>query len=384
MEDDEELDGGSGAFGPSPVRSGSKRGRDSPSNLSVGSDEESQRAKTKRDEFVVIVKFKSDASKSMNAVRLIECLSREIGGFHHAKSLANGRILVVCGSKEQREKALSVSSLGDCGVEVYVPGTGSRAKGVIYGVPTDIPDDDILRNTMGSKIVEVRRFQITRDNEKVPSRTVLLTFESAVLPSRIGLGYLSFQVKPYIRPPLRCYHCQGYGHVASVCRFKRKCGKCGGDHKFEDCTATSLCCPNCGENHSSAYKGCRSYATAVEVRKVMANDKVSYAEAVKRVKNPGPGRLPPQPPVPSAQVSPTPSDSLVIKKIDLMAFIADVISASKFSMVANKSDVVKLVSGAATKYLNVNVPPESLYQFLKDRGGRAVLSQGSVRGGQSP
>lgn len=372
---------GNRTFRPSPTRSRSKRDRDNPSRFSVGSDEESQRLKTRRSEFVVIVKLKSNAPKTLNAVHLAESLSKEMGGFQHAKSLANGRILVVCNSKTQQEKALSISSLRNCDVEVYVPGTGTRAKGVIYGVPIDITDEEIRNNSMGTKIVEVRRFLITRNNEKMPSRTVLLTFDSAVMPSRVGIGFLSFQVKPYIRPPLRCFHCQGYGHVASVCRSKRKCGKCGGDHKYEECDAASMCCPNCGENHSSAYKGCRMYATAVEVQKVRTIDKISYAEAVRRVKNAGPGRLPQQPPAPRAQVTSTPSDNFVIKKMDLLAFISDVISELKFSRVVNKSDVVQLVSKAAIKYLQVNILPESLFRFLKERDGRPMMSQSSTMGG---
>lgn len=361
---------------------GNKRTRERHSKFSTGSDGESQRLKVRKaGECFVIVKLKGNGAKTLNKMQLAECLAREIGSFQHAKSLANGRILVVCHSKTQQERALAVTSLKNCDVEVYEPGTGSRAKGVIYGVPTEITDEEILRRVKGAKIFEVKRFQITKNNEKMASQTVLLTFDSESIPRRIGLGYLSFQVKPYIRPPLRCFNCQRYGHVAAVCRGKRKCGKCGGDHSYEDC-ASALCCPNCGEEHSAAYKGCRFYANALEVQKIRTNERVSYAEALKRVNKDVGNHLSQQPLPPRVQVISPPSDSFIIKKVDFLAFISDVVSGSKFSKVSNRSDVIKLVSMAAGKYLQVNISPESLFQFLKDSEGRAMVSQSSEGGGE--
>lgn len=356
-----------------------KRGRERHSKSSTGSDGESQQTKTRKTEIAVIVKLKGN-TKGLNSLQLVDCLAKEIGHFQHAKTLANGRILVVCNSKKQQDRALALTSLNKCDVEVFVPGTGSRAKGVVYGVPTEISDEDILANVKGAKVCEVKRFQITKDNEKVPSQTVLLTFDTETIPRRIGLGYLSFQVKPYIRPPLRCFNCHRYGHVAAVCRAKRKCGKCGGDHNYEDCNA-ALCCPNCGGNHSAGYKGCRVYASALEVQKVRTNENVSYAEALRRVKNVGYSQSQ-QVLAPRAQAISPPSDSFIIKKVDFLAFISDVISGSKFSKVANRSDVIKLVSAAAGKYLQVNVSPESLFNFLKEREGRVTGSQSSVGGAE--
>ncbi|XP_060782171.1 uncharacterized protein LOC132889552 isoform X3 [Neoarius graeffei] len=327
-------------------KQGSKRTRERHSRSSTGSDGELQRPKIRRDgEFVVIVKLKGTGT-TLNKIQLAEHLVKDIGNFQYAKSLANGRILVVCHSKSQQERALAITSLNKCDVEVYAPGTGSKTKGVIYGVPTELSDEDILGKAKGAEVSEVKRFQITKDNMRVASQTVLLTFESESIPRRIEIGYLIFQVKPYIRPPLRCFNCHTYGHVAAVCRKKRKCGKCGGDHNYEDC-ASALCCPNCGEAHSAGFKGCRFYANAVEVQKIRTYERVSYAEAVKRV---GHANRPSQQP---ARIFTPPSDSLIIKKTDFLAFITDVLTGLKFSKVVKKSDVIRIVSLSAAKYLQI-------------------------------
>ncbi|KAL2099494.1 hypothetical protein ACEWY4_003888 [Coilia grayii] len=166
-----------------------RRYGDRHSKPSTGSDEESQRPKARKNEYAVILKLKSTAAKSINPMHLAECLAKEIGSFQHAKSLANGRILVVCQCKLQQERALAITTLQKCDVEVYVPGTGLRPKGVVYGVPTEIADEEILLNAKGAKILKVKRFQINKDNKKVASQTVLLTFDAEVIPRREDHNY---------------------------------------------------------------------------------------------------------------------------------------------------------------------------------------------------
>ena len=97
---------------------------------------------------------------------------------------------------------------------------------------------------------------------------------------------MSYQVREYIPPPLRCYKCQKYGHVAAVCRGKARCGKCGGeDHEYGKCKqGVKVKCCNCGGEHSAAYKGCEAHKRAAEVQRVEVEEKVTYAEAIKQVK----------------------------------------------------------------------------------------------------
>lgn len=116
----------------------------------------------------------------------------------------------------------------------------------------------------------------------------------------------------------------------------------------------------------------------MEVQRIRTNTPVSYAETLKRVNNEQNigNRYPQQfPQAPRVQIVHTPpSDSFIFKKIDFLAFITDVVSGSKHSK--NRSDLIKTVSNAAEKYLQMNVTPESLFQFLKNSEGRPTASQG--------
>jgi len=87
----------------------------------------------------------------------------------------------------------------------------------------------------------------TNKDGRVDSLSVMLQFEEERLPERVKIGYISYPVRAYVRAPLRCYNCQRYGHIAKVCKAKRRCARCGGEHDYGRCDegAEVKCC-NCG------------------------------------------------------------------------------------------------------------------------------------------
>lgn len=97
------------------------------------------------------------------------------------------------------------------------------SKGIVY-VDTDISEEEILKNLRGGSVVGVKRFKIRKDGEEMNSTAVLISFRKEILPHRVSLGFMAYQVKPYVRPPLRCYKCQRFGHVAAVCRGRKDAG----------------------------------------------------------------------------------------------------------------------------------------------------------------
>lgn len=94
---------------------------------------------------------------------------------------------------------------------------------------------------------------------------------------------MCYDVK-HVPPPLRCFKCQKYGHVAAVCKGKQRCGRCGGEHEYGKCVnGAKLKCCNCGGEHSSAYRGCEASKRAVEIQRIKTSEGITYAEANKRV-----------------------------------------------------------------------------------------------------
>ena len=47
----------------------------------------------------------------------------------------------------------------------------------------------------------------------------------------------------------QCFKCQGYGHKASVCTRKVRCGKCVQEHETRECQSETMQCANCKGPH---------------------------------------------------------------------------------------------------------------------------------------
>jgi hypothetical protein len=142
----------------------------------------------------------------------------------------------------------------------------------------------------------------------------------------------------------------------------KESAKCGGDHVIQNCEAEAPKCPNCGGDHAAALRGCMHSVRAGQVQAVREKDKVSYAEAVQRVarertdstvregavlgQRDGPKLLPA-----------LPSDILVFNKESFLAFVSDVLVGAQKA--ANRSDIIRLVVGAAERFLGTKQLPET-------------------------
>lgn len=331
------------------------------------SDSSSERGSSKvarqnpEEEFKVIIKFKDGSGKPPNPLRLSSVIRTKIGDILLAKVLSNGSILIFCKSNSQRDKALALKHVGDRAVECFIPGSSSKGvQGVIYGVDTDISEDELFRNLQGAEVSGVRRFKTMRDGERKDSTAVLVTFKEDALPQRVSLGFITYPVKPYDRPPFRCFKCQRFGHVAAVCRGDQRCGKCGGQHDRRECDSNELKCCNCGGSHMAGFRGCVHAVRAQQVEYIRRNESVSYAEAVKQLKESS-GAEAPRPRDASHLESPRaklPENLFVVDKTAFLAFVVEILWVSKQINMA--SEIKAMIAKEAGRYFGMSVSPEYL------------------------
>jgi hypothetical protein len=155
---------------------------------------------------------------------------------------------------------------------------------VAGGVPEAITEEEI-RVAAGAR--EARRILKRREGVMVPTMAVALTYQTGdELPSRVAMDYLSFRLRPYVAQPLRCFTCQRFGHVSNTCRSKTiTCPTCAGKHAYNACpNKNTPKCSNCGEGHSAAYRKCRAFEEVQQTLKVAATQKISYRDALVKVK----------------------------------------------------------------------------------------------------
>ena len=71
----------------------------------------------------------------------------------------------------------------------------------------------------------------------------------------------------------RCYNCQQYGHIGTICSNPASCGYCAGGHETRGCPQRTepgdqvRKCANCGGPHAAWYKKCEKYEA--EAAKIM-------------------------------------------------------------------------------------------------------------------
>lgn len=304
----------------------------------------------------VVINFQEEGGiGGVNPIRLTSALKNAIGDIVAARVTRNGSLVVTCKNMDQRERVLKLEKVGQFQVESVVKNQPGKIwnKGVITGIPVCVKMEEIKNNIRGGNIVSAQRLQVTRDGIKEDSLSVLLQFEGGVLPGKVTIGYMSYPVRLYVPKPLRCYNCQRFGHVAIMCNETRRCARCGGNHNYGQCgeNVPPKCC-NCGGEHSVAYGGCTVMKEAVQVQQVRVEQKVSYSEAVKKVRNQTAGsssednvRFE------TKQVRLNEGNMIQVDIRKLVTFIAGVINGT--ADVKSKTERIQLIVMAAVRHLDV-------------------------------
>lgn len=170
-----------------------------------------------------------------------------------AKKVRSG-LIIKCTNEEHQQRAVKVSKLNGHKVQCSVAYDKQQVRGVISGIPLSETVDAVKTGIKNAKVKDARRLKTKREGVLTDSLSIVLTFDEPLLPERVFIGFMSYEVRLYIPPPLRCFKCQRFGHVAAVCKGKQRCSKCSGEHEYGQCSenAKMKCC-NCGGEHSSAY-----------------------------------------------------------------------------------------------------------------------------------
>ena len=144
--------------------------------------------------------------------------------------------------------------LCDWEVKCQLPIQEQSTRGIIGPLGVDT-SEQYLKESLKVKnsnieIIDVKR--IVKGKERIPTLSVIVTFEGNIMPSCIYLYHQRFNVSTYVAEPWRCYNCQRFGHSASGCKSKPKCVACAGPHMLNDCPSKTkgenivAKCANCG------------------------------------------------------------------------------------------------------------------------------------------
>ena len=223
----------------------------------------------------------------------------------------DGSLLIETSSPVQSQKLKDIKLLDGHNVKCVSHPFFNQCRGVVYAPEIlQIEEKEIEEELKSQGIVKVVRMKKKVGEQLIPLATLILTFDQCRLPSFIKVGWLSIKVKPYIPSPLRCYHCQMYGHSSQKCKERSNgkpaiCVNCG--RNSHGTCHEAPCCIHCGEAHSAISKNCVKYIFEKEIQAIRAMEKVTFKEARRRALE--------------KQIRPGVPFSLVLKSIMLMIML---------------------------------------------------------------
>ena len=157
---------------------------------------------------------------------------------------------------------LRLDFINEFQVKSSVSKSESESRGIIYNVPTNNTEEDLVHLLADQGVKSVKRFHKTaQDNTRCPLTTVAITFTSPTLPAEIVIAHQLFMVKKYIPRPLICFKCWKLGHSMLKCPNVHKCKSYASTHDLSNVFLEPLRCPTCGLNgYPAASMECPVYA----------------------------------------------------------------------------------------------------------------------------
>ncbi|GFV29865.1 putative RNA-directed DNA polymerase from transposon BS [Trichonephila clavipes] len=200
------------------------------------------------------------------------------------KRLRSGDLLIETISDLQTMSFLLAKTFLNSPVNVSPHKTLNSCRGVISEPDLlSTPESEILEGFSDHSVIQARRITIKKDSNIIPTKHLILTFNSPKLPTTVKAGYLNCKIRAYIPNPLRCFKCQRFGHSQIACRVQLTCSRCASvGHSSADCSLEQKCV-NCSQPHSSDSKQCPKWKAEKEIQATKTNRNISYLEARKLI-----------------------------------------------------------------------------------------------------
>ena len=221
-----------------------------------------------------------DTLTKLSPFAVSKYIENMIGTVASVKRLRSGSLLIETASKIQTEKALRTHNFGNTPIKISPHSSMNKRKGVIRCPDfRGMSDDDLQVELSDQNITEVKRMSTFKNNQRVPTDTFIITFNTHTLPNSIKAGYLRLPVSLYIPQPLRCFKCQKYGHHKDKCRSVVACQVCSEEgHDTKECTKTPRC-RNCEGSHPPSSKKCPTWEREKQIIKVKTEQNISFPAA---------------------------------------------------------------------------------------------------------
>lgn len=200
------------------------------------------------------------------------------GGIVSVDPHPDGSLTITAYNQAALLEILAINKIGSWDVENWKPKARNFCQGVISRVHPAITDEEITTD-IDSEIKVIKCTRLMKGS--MQTSCVLITFDGPTIPESIWLGFYKFSVREFIPDPIQCLNCYRFHHKAGECNGRRRCARCGKNHKTQECTAPreEYKCPNCSGPHSAGWGGCPKRKEARRIIHVKTTQKVTRKEA---------------------------------------------------------------------------------------------------------
>ena len=201
------------------------------------------------------------------------------------KNLRFGDLLIQCAKESYEKSLLQMKPFCSLKCSVLPHSSLNTSKGIIPRPALNrVTSDDIKEGMAEQGVTNLRRITVCRDGVIKPTHTYVLTFNSPNLPTVVKIGFMQVKVDVYIPNPLRCYHCQVFGHHENKCGRHAVYCNCG---EPEHCGTSGMCdkpakCVNCSDVHPANSKQCPQWEKEKKFLKTKRENNLSFPEARKQ------------------------------------------------------------------------------------------------------
>ncbi|GBM64456.1 hypothetical protein AVEN_194219-1 [Araneus ventricosus] len=171
--------------------------------------------------FFIVSSDKGDL-KNVSPILIHKTIIAVVGEVKSIKKLHSAQLLIETMNTKQSENLMKLKKIGEIEVKVAQHHSLNHSKGVISEseFQRDM-EDDILECLKDQKVIAVRRVTIKRNNQNFPTKHVIFTFNTPILPKSVKITYMNCPVRHFIPNSLRCFKCQRSGHTITACRSKQ-------------------------------------------------------------------------------------------------------------------------------------------------------------------